>query len=144
MPYCEAADVQAEFRGLEIGEGTVISSAKMDEFISQASQEIDARLAIKYRVPITGTESLKVLKQIAVWLVASRVRQILELKMQSPNTGQDIQSRGLRKDALAMLDDIITGRLLLSDAIMPNAGGIQSINVSKNQKHQFKRNKDQW
>lgn len=145
MGYCTASDIQNEFRGLDIGADTVLTSAKVDEFIDQASAEIDSRLGSKFVTPITGTNSLKLMKTACTWLVAERVRSILEVKLKAPDTGQVVRNGNTAKDARQMLSDFMDGTAVLPDATLVNSGGgIQSRNVSHNQRHQFHRNRDQW
>jgi phage gp36-like protein len=146
MAYCTREDVQAEFRGLEIEAGSVITPAKLDAFISQASREIDGRIGVRFITPVTsGDGALEILKTICVWLVAPRVKEILEVKTASPDTSQAIRGGSTAKDARKMLDDIVEGKLLLDGASPRNAAnGVSSFNVSNNQEHQFKRNEDQW
>lgn len=148
MGYCAEADVKNEFRSLAVASGSVITSEKIAEWISQATAEIDGRLSTKYVVPVTGESSLAILKNICTWLVSDRVAKIMELHASPPMQG-DVKvvkvGTGTAKDARAMLEDIMNNKIVLIDATLKSSsGGIQSRNVSCNQQHQFKRNRDQW
>jgi hypothetical protein len=148
MGYCADSDVIGEFKSLTVTATSVVTTAKLAEWIAQASAEIDGRLSTKYVVPITGTNSLSIMKNICTWLVADRASKVMELQATAP-IQSDVKvikvGTGTAKDARCMLEDIMENRLVLVDATLKStSGGIQSRNVSCNQRHQFKRNRDQW
>lgn len=149
MSYCTTDDIIAEFKSLTIsGANTIITTAKLTEFITQTSSIIDSRLASKFVVPVTaGSGALEVLKNICVWIVAERVNKILDNKIAIPGQNLTIMKIGIgtAKDAQKMLDDIMANNMQLIGATLLNAsGGIKSNNVSHNQKHTFHRNREQW
>lgn len=148
MPYCLPADVQAEFKKLTVDENSIITDAKLTEWINQAEKEIDGRLTTKYVTPITGTNALAIIKTICVWLVADRVSRILELAAKPPTQG-DVKivkiGTGTAKEARQMLEDIMCGKLDLVDADLRSATkGIKFGTVSCGEPHTYKKNKDQW
>ena len=144
MAYCTKEDVQAEFKQLTYDGGGVISSTAVDDWISQADAYINSKVGLQYVVPVTGTESLKILKSMSIALVAERIRGKLSVKTGKTENDQNSQSTGL-KTVNAMLTDIIDQKLLLSDATLVNANsGVSDYNSTHDVKHQFKINQDQW
>lgn len=144
MAYCVNTDVQAEFKDIDITSGTAkISSAKIDEFILQADAYINAKIGLRYIVPVTGTLSLKLLKMLSIWLVASRVSKILQIKnsVVENETGE----KSLEDRALEMIDDISKGKLNLEDATLKSSGaGFSSYAQANNLGYTFKKGEDQW
>lgn len=150
MPYCTKDEVKAELKALTTTSTTpIVSDANLDAWISQSDAEIDSRLATKFVVPITGTESLKIVKTISTYIVAERAARKLELMASPPiqTEGKTIITigKGTAKDGRKMIEDIMEGKMVLSDATLKSSSmGIRSHNVSCEQEHKYKRNRDQW
>lgn len=147
MAYCVASDVTSEFKRVDFSlANSAVTTAEVTEFISQADQFIDSKIGLKYEVPVTGANSLKILKQISIYLVAYRIKRILEVKVATPDpNAQDVQNQNLRQIALDMLKDIVDGLLLLSDATLASSGnGVGSYAYSNDQVAQFDRDTEQW
>jgi hypothetical protein len=143
MAYSLNTDVQAEFKNLTYSSNG-ITSAEVDEFISQEDAYINGIVGRKYETPVTGSDSLKILKTISVQLVAARVKRILAVKTGIAETDQD-SSTNLQAMALKKLDEIALGKLLLSDATLGRASdGVNSFAVSDDLSHIFKRDVQQW
>lgn len=143
MAYCVHGDVTNEFKKLTLNDAT-ISQAKVTEWISQADAYIDAKLGLRYETPITGTEALKICKQISTWIVAGRVKEALD-----QDTGDDrvdqIMRGDLEKKAKAMLTEIVEGKMILSDATIRRTGdGVKSFVVDEGEEHVMKKGEDQW
>ncbi len=147
MAYCVSTDVVAEFKSLDIvSAGVPVTTAKVSEFISQADAIINAKVGLKYEVPVAAgaTESLKILKQISTWLVANRVKEILRLETGDKKV-ELLATGNLEKKAFAMLDEIVKGTLKLSDATLAtSADGVRSFAVDNDEEHTFKKGEDQW
>ncbi len=143
MPYCTPSDVTSEFKKLTLNDSTV-STAKVTEWISQADAYIDGKIGLKYEVPITATEALKIVKQISIWLVAGRVKDVLETATGESSTEQ--VSRGdLAKMAKALIQEIIEGKLKLSGATLASSSdGVRSFAVDNAEEHTVKKGEDQW
>jgi len=123
MSYCEIDDVQAHIPTQiwdHDGSAPQPSVAEVTDFISDIDEEIDARLAARYKVPITGTKALKVVNSIASRLVAIRVWGIVF----AGQTGEGTIPEDWRR-AEKMLDEIARGRADLTDAehLMPAQAG---------------------
>ena len=143
MAYASTSDVTNEFKSLTLNDASV-SSAKVTEWLAQADAYINAKLGLRYVVPITGTAALIIVKQIETWLVAGRVKDVLEV--QSGSTKADQGTRGdLGKKAEAMLSEIVAGKMKLTDATLAtSADGVRSFNVDESEEHTFKKGEDQW
>ena len=145
MAYSVYADVALEFPGHTFSvSGTRILTGTLTEWISQADAYIDSRIGLIYSTPATGTESLKVLKNISIQLVAHRVDVNLQIK--TPE--EDLAQGGPKsRKALAdkMLQDIVDRKTLLSDATLVNsAGAVSSYAESNSKTFTFTKGTDQW
>lgn len=143
MSYCTTTDVTNEFRKLALNDETV-STTKVTAWITQADAYINGKLGLRYQVPITGTESLKIVGLIATWLVAGRVKDTLEIQSGSPKAEQSTKG-DLGAKAEKMLKEIVAGEMKLSDATLAtSADGVRSFNVDESEEHTFKKGEDQW
>lgn len=143
MAYSTNADVINEFKKLDTTNG-VITTAKIDEWIEQADAYIDGRIGKLYQVPVTGTKSLLILKEISIGFVAQRVARILEVKSITPKGDQYIP-KDLIKKAESRLTMIVNRELILSDASEKSThGGVKSYSSENTVKRVFNQSRDQW
>jgi len=146
MAYCTEADVKIEFKNILWDTPGGIASTTITEWCDQESAIIDSYLSKVYTVPITGTQSLKTVKKIAIMLVSCRVKKTLQVKEIPPAT-QDQVGEDCKK-AYELLESLVEMELLLSDAIVivgtvTGIGGVWS-NVSENIPCVFDKDKCQW
>ena len=113
MPYTTVEKVKSLFRDIEIeattgtpANDTVVTTEEVDEMISEVDAEIDAKLSDHYEVPITGTESLKIIGKISRLKVAHLIKTILESTAELSDRNQEVQTN-LEKKAEKMLMDVI-------------------------------------
>ena len=93
MSYCTQEDVVREIRGLEVSEsGTVVTEDDLVDWIAQADAYINGRLSSYYVTPVVATEALKVLKTIATYKVAHRVKNKLELTLENSDKKSEVQA----------------------------------------------------
>lgn len=158
--YCVLADVQSEFKALVFSASTTPTDTQVNGFITQACVEIETKVGMKYQVPVTGTDSLAFLQQIAISLVAGRVKNILPVKTGS----QDVDSGGKGRPGDLMikwgrdtLGAIAKGDLTLRDAsLLSSTDGVttgiaarvtgvpQESALTCAPTHLFRRDEDQW
>lgn len=128
MAYSVESDIEAKFKAVDFSSSTACTSAQVSGFISDADAYIDSKLARKFAVPITATESLKIIKQISVLLACHEVRRKLEVKTGETGKNQD-GARSERKQALDMLEEILQGNILLiNTSLAVSGGGFKSYN----------------
>jgi len=145
MAYSTFTDVASEFRNITFGSSGALTSAEVTEFILQADQFIDSRLGLKYQVPVAGLNSLKVIKRLSIWLVTSRIKDILKVKTGIATGEQDTRENDPGKMARNELDMIVKGQLLLPDATLVSAAdGFKSYSVDTAQEFIFGRDSDDW
>lgn len=145
MSYCAHADVAQEFKNMSFGTTTTPTATAITEFIAQADAFIDGRVGMKYTVPITGTASLSIIKQISIGLVAARVKDILKVKTSAEAINQATREGDPAKAALDKLDMIVKGTLILSDATLAVSGdGFKSFANDEDEEFTFQKNVDQW
>lgn len=115
MAYSVTSDVASEFKKITFDANSSVTSTEVTEFISQIDAWIDGVLTSKYETPVTGTESLKILKMISIGLTVQRLIPILRVKTGVENLDQDTQSVVSR--AQDLLKDIKKNDLILTDAV---------------------------
>lgn len=143
MAYSLHSDVANEFKEIDMVNGK-ITEAKVTEFISQADAYIDSRIGLIYTVPVTGVESLKVLKEISIDFVAQRIAYILETKSITPK-GDQYVPKNLGRQAELRLQMIVDKKLLLSDAdLISSTGGVSSYTGENTVNRAFRQGVNQW
>lgn len=142
MAYSINADVVNEFKSLDTSGR--ISKTKIDTWIGQADAYINGRIGLIYSTPVTATESLLILKEISIGLVAQRVAKILETKSITPQGDQAIP-KDLIVLAEARLKMIVERKLVLpgADKVSSN-DGVSSYTGSNDVQRAFKQGVDQW
>ena len=141
MSYSIYTDVQSEFKNIIFNASSSVTDTEVTEFISQEDAYIDSKLGKIYEIPITGTESLKVVKKISIMLVAGRIWKIIE------KTGIDEESKGtvLIKKAEDMLDAILAEKIILEDATKVGfAAKFKSYNYTNEISAVVKKDTVQW
>jgi hypothetical protein len=123
MPYHTVADVQSLMRAGEItiGAGTKPNTTTVETWIEEVEALVNARLSRRYAVPVTGTESVKLLRAICAAITAARVWGVAQSTTVADRTYQDV----LVRDAAHTLRNIDLGRVVLTDAT-PSTGGAAS------------------
>lgn len=116
MAYCSKDDVESDFKDIEFTDSTKVTSGEVTSITEQESAYIDSMISSRYVVPVTGDNSLLVLKKICIALSSDRVRNILITKTGKDELDQDtkgmIAVSRARKDLQAIQD----GTLRLIDA----------------------------
>ena len=146
MSYCEVEDVQKEFKSIAFDEtNSAVVTDSVQEFIDQASAEMDAKLSVRYIVPVTASDSaLLYLKQICIWLVSQRVKDICEIKNVRVESDQDVKVDTAAR-ARKMLNEIVQGDVPLIGATeTSSASGVQSFVSSSGFQRTWRRGEDQW
>jgi len=145
VAYSIYTDVQAEFKNITFSSSSSVKDTEVTEFITQADAYIDSRLGLKYTVPITGVESLKICKRLSIWLVTGRIKRILRVKTGVQTGEQDTIDGDLETLARNEIEMILDGLLLLSDATLATtADGFRSYAVDEDLEYTFTREDDQW
>lgn len=146
MAYCSTTEVAAEFKALTFSASTEVTSTECTRFIDEASDLIDAYIASRYAVPVTGgSKALNVLKMVAIGLVACRVQDILEVRTGTPKTDQDLKRPDICKNAMPMLKAIQSGAITLLDATLASStDGVRSYNSENDVEPYFDRDCVQW
>ncbi len=142
MAYSLNTDVTDEFKNIDTS--GLITTTKIDGWIAQADAYIDGRIGLIYSVPVTGVNSLLVLKEISIGLVAQRIAYILEVKSITPKGDQYIP-KNLIEQAEKRLDLITERKLILSDADEASSNaGVSSYTSENTVNRTFDVTKDQW
>ncbi len=151
MAYSTNAQVASEFKSTTFAAGRSITDTEVDRFIDEADEVINSRIGLKYSLVdditlILNPLSFPVLRQISIWFVADRVREIMQVK----DIGDDRIKQGARAPNSAvraekMLNQIVDGTLLLRDVPLNTThDGFKSFATDEGLEHQFKKDVDQW
>lgn len=118
MSYCSVPDVASDFKNITFNATSTVTDSEVESFIEQESAFMDSMICSVYVVPVTGTQSLLLLKKIAIHLVADRVRHVLYTKTGQDNKDQDTKGlKSLSRDPRGDLKMIQSGALKLADAV---------------------------
>jgi hypothetical protein len=118
MGYCLVTDVASDFKNITFDATSTVTDTEVQNFIDQESAFIDSMICSVYAVPVTGVNSLLILKRIAIFLAADRVRHVLYTKTGQDNKDQDTKGlRSLSRDPRGDLKKIQDGTLKLGDAV---------------------------
>jgi hypothetical protein len=116
--YCAKQDIIDDFKSLSIeNSGTVVTTAKVEEWIDQESSFIDGYISQRYILPIveaTYPSAFNVLKRICIFRVSQRVRNVIEVR--SDATQVNSQEKFLDNRVRTPNDDlmeIVKGKLVL-------------------------------
>jgi len=145
MAYSVYTDVASEFKSVTFSSTTAVTDSEVTEFISQIDAWIDGILYSKYETPITGTESLKILKMLSIGLTVQRLIPILRVKTGSEGLDQETQSVVTR--ATDILKEIKSNKIVLSDATARTTNqGFKSFTNDNSDTidYTFKSGTDQW
>lgn len=146
MGYCTQTDIEAEFKEIVFSGSSAVTTTELAEWIDQESAYIDGRVGLRYVVPVTATNALKVLKRICLFRVSQRVKNVIEVKAevdQKRSEEKYIQNKVMTPND--DLDLIIKGLLLLEGASLKSTKtGFNSFNVDKGVKNVFDVRKQQW
>lgn len=147
MSYATIVNIQDEFRDITFDTSTDITSVRVQEFLDQADAEINLMLGSRYETPITGVESLKIVKRIEIAIVAARVASILDLKGKSQNSiiKQEFNKKDYEKESRELLDRLKDQDFILPDAVLLDTSyGMKSSLVDDGVTPIFKKGVDQW
>ena len=121
MGYSTQTQIQAEFKSITFSTTSAITASTVASFILQIDAIIDTKLALKYVVPVTGTTSLTLISMISATLVSEKIKKILEVKTENASKVQSSMNISKEKMMMQMLEDIVAGKILLTDAILKSA-----------------------
>lgn len=144
MAYSTTAQVASEFKNITFDANSAVTDTEVSAIIDQTDAEIDARIGVKYVVPVTGASSLLLLRTISIYITAARVSKIIEVKTGEADKEQPRRIEE-RNAALKMIKDIIDGNILLSDATEKTThGGVRLYTYENDIEATFDVTKDQW
>lgn len=115
MAYITIDDVQSRLPSsiAEITPSSEPTDAQVSAWISEVEAFVDSVLSSRYQIPITGPQSLQVVKSICADLVAARVWRMKAAGVNDPTQLQYAEQ--LEKHALDKLNQIANGEANLPD-----------------------------
>lgn len=121
-----------------------MTTVKIDALILQSDAYIDGRICQIYSTPVTGTQSLLILKKISIGLTADRVANILRINSKSKDQEQ-LNNKDLIKEAKEDLKLIANKDLSLQDAtLLGSSGAVSSYTLSNEVTRSFNQGTRQW
>ena len=125
MTYATQSDIENELKGVTFTASSQVTASAVGDFLEQADAIIDMHLVKRYTTPITGSDSLLIVKKIAIDIVAYRITKILDLKKSVPipdnNVIQNITEGSAYRESMKMLIAIRDNKMDLPDETELNA-----------------------
>lgn len=113
MAYVTVDQIKSMFRRIKIeadtgdeSTNTVVTTEEVDEFIAETEAVLNAKLSEYYETPITGTESLLIVRKIVRMKVAHIIKGILEVTDAESDKKQDVQGN-LDKQADKLIEKLL-------------------------------------
>ncbi len=125
MSYCSIQDLENYYLGRTFKCGDYLSNGKAEAFIADDAAYIDSVLKVRYSLPITATNDLKLLKMINAKLVVGTIDDIFREKTQD---GKFDRGRNTRKEAMDMLTGIQEGTIILDGTAKDSILKFNNIN----------------
>lgn len=148
MAYASLSDIQNEFKSVTFSSGSAPTDSAVTAFIAQEEAKLNARVGLKYVVPVDPTASplsTLILRSISVHLVTARIKEILKVKAADPKADQDARGGDPKKHALTVIDKIVSGEMPLPDAVLVStANGVRSFVVDNSEVQVFTKDNDLW
>lgn len=113
MSYCTVGNIKAYYLNKSFASGDYCSENNVQQFIDDDEAIINAALSVRYSLPITDVDDLKILRSINSKMVVGTIDDIFREKT---TDDQFERSRNMRKEAVALLDKIKTGEVRLTTA----------------------------
>lgn len=121
MSYCTVDEVKSDFKNIQFTANSSVTIDEVQAIIDQETAYINGRICQLYVTPIVELDSpnsFAILKRINIFLAADRVRHVLYVKTGIDNKDQDSKGlKSLSRNPHKDLDDILTGKLKLGDAV---------------------------
>ena len=155
MAYCVYGDVQKVFFNIDLSATTTVTSTQVTAWIDQHSVLIDSMLKYHYKTPLTGIESLLILKILCTYLAAAEVFSVMERSKEKNFKIDDIAyDKFLMEKGKDILDKIKKDSIMLSDTdllspasktyMTENADTSTVIDEDESFEPVFRKNKQQW
>lgn len=122
-------------------------ATKAQEILDEECAAVDAKLSLKYVLPLVQTDSQLIIRTIVLAIAAARVRLIMGVTTNAADVGSQNGQAPKTPEQLAMikLQAIVGGQTPLIGEQLKTAGdGVKSWASSNGQKAYFKRGTPQW
>ncbi len=118
MAYHTEADIEKILQ-IDINTNTAVTTAQCADIIAETDATINSKLADKYQLPITGSDSLLVIRRIATKISAGEIQRIFGFNYQR---GADEETKErvpqLLSEGRSALNALVNGTAKLTDAIL--------------------------
>ena len=142
MAYCTEAQIEGEFKDIDFDSTSKVSSDDITRFIAETDALIDSKVGLRYVVPITGATSLLLMRMICIFIIKERVNSIIEVKASEPGKNQETEKVNA---GMKMLEDIVEGKMLLSDStLIASHDGVKGYTYSNDVETVFDVETEMW
>lgn len=144
--YASVQNVADEFKNISFSSTTHPTDTAVDRFITESESYVNARLKVKYQLPITDPDAVNLLRLITLGFVVARVREIQRVQTGNPGTSQDVRGGADPvKMANDLLDQIITDKITLPNSTpYRSSDGVVSYNFDTPVSPFFRKDTQQW
>ena len=130
--------------GPPIVNATNPGQTKAGEIIAEVEGKLNAKISLKYQLPITQAANIALIRGIGLAIMVERVREIITVKTGAANVEQ-IAAKTTADLARKDLVDLVSGMLPLpGESLVSSADGVRSYAVDHAKRPQFDRYRTQW
>jgi phage gp36-like protein len=125
MAYCTVGNIRSYFLNKTFSSTDYCSEDNVEMFIDDDAAIIDVALRTRYTLPIVDADDLKVLRSINARMTVGTIDDIFREKTEDEKFDR---GRGLRKEALKLLEEIKDGTVILNSSEQASPIKFNSIN----------------
>jgi len=143
MAYHTEGQVSVDVK-VTFSASTKPTSAEVQRILLETDQEIDARIGVRYSVPVTNATDLILITRIARAITTERLRGIMQVITGNKAEGQSPLALS-GTTAREMLDQIVDGTLVLLNTTKRNSHDmVKDYNYENDIEGSFKTDDEQW
>lgn len=118
--YASVTNIQEEFKNVTFDSNSIVTDTRVSRFIDECEAVINAKVGMIYQVPVDSVaspQSTLILRQISIYMVSNRIKEIIQTKSDSDDTNQATKGK-VAKSPEDLLQDILDKVLVLPDAVL--------------------------
>jgi len=144
MAYATRANIESEFKNVVFSATTLVTITEVDEAIAETDLVIDSFLSRRYVVPVTGINTLILVRGYSKQIVAARIGPTLGIKSNSQKTDNP-KNETPAGHIMKMLKLISEGKAdLPADATFKTQSTTAKFHTEKRDERIFDVQKQQW
>ncbi len=146
MAYSTKDNVESEFKNVTFDATSKVTETEVDEFIAEADLTVDSFLSRRYVVPVTGVQTLILVRKFSRQLTAARCAPIIGVQTNFERTTNNKEEKSsVISGIMRHLKAISKGEAdLPSDATLKPSKSSGRFVISSGETDKFDYDKDQW